>query len=97
MISAPDDFRSRVRALLELQGTALSDGDLSSIADRYARCGGKGSWDVRTYARPSGWGAREYRVVRGPGVQEVYTSPEPARAAAVRAALNELEALDGRD
>ena len=88
---APGDFRDRVRVLLELQGTVLTEQELSHIADRYPRCGGKGAWDVRAYARRSGMGAREYRVVRGGSVQDVYCSAEPVNAAAVRQALNEME------
>ncbi|MGH7675972.1 MAG: hypothetical protein ACREMV_11940 [Gemmatimonadales bacterium] len=91
MLIETSDFRSRMRVLLELQGAALSDPELSHMAQQYPRCGGKGHWDVREYARASGLGAREYRVLRGSGVQEIYCSDERASASAVRTALNELE------
>jgi len=41
-----------------------------------------------------GVGAREYRVVRGGSVQDVFRSAERVRAAAVGTALNELESQD---
>ena len=89
----PPDFRDRMRALLELHGAVLTEQELAHMADRYPRCAGTGSWDVRAYARVrGGMGAREYRVLRGSSVQDVYCSAEPVSAAAVRAALNELEA-----
>lgn len=89
--TAPGDFCDRVRVLVEQHGTVLTEQELSHMADRYPRCGGKGVWDVRAYARRSGNGAREYRVVRGGSVQDVYCSAEPVNAAAVRSALNEME------
>jgi len=82
--------------LLEQQGVLLTNAELSHLAERYALCGaGKTSlWDVREYARTTGLGAREHRVVRANGIQDVYRSVERVSAAAVRLALNELESLD---
>lgn len=91
MTIVPIDFQNRLRALLELHGGVFSEGELSHVAEWYPRCRGKEQWDVRQYARSTGEGAREYRVVRGSGVHDVFCSPELARASAVRAALNELE------
>jgi hypothetical protein len=85
------DFWSQLRTLAELQGSILTEDEPSHMAECYPRCRGKGHWDVREYVRPAKVGTREYRVVRGSGVQEVYRSAERARAAAVRTALNELE------
>ena len=90
--AAPEDFQSRLRALLGLRGAVLTDDELSVMAESYARCGGKGPWDVRQYVARGGAGAREYRVVRGTSVQDVYRSAERLRADAVGTALNELEA-----
>ena len=39
----------------------------------------------------TGVGAREYRVVRGKDIRDVFRSAERVRAVAVGAALNELE------
>jgi len=94
MITEPDDFQSRLRALLGLQGAVLTDEELSHTAECYAQCPGKEHWDVREYAQRIGLGAREYRVVRGSSVQDVYRSAERVRAAAVGTALNELESQD---
>lgn len=91
---APEDFQSRLRALLGLRGAVLTDDELSQMADSYPRCGGKGPWDVRQYVARGGAGAREYRVVRGTSVQDVYRSAERLRADAVGTALNELEAQE---
>ena len=77
--------------LVEVQGAVLTEEELSHLGECYPRCRGKGHWDVREYVRHTGVGAREYRVVRGTGVQDVYRSAERVRAAAVRTALNELE------
>ncbi|HEX9217028.1 MAG TPA: hypothetical protein VF864_08620 [Gemmatimonadales bacterium] len=89
------DFQSRLRVLLGLQGAVLTDEELSHMADSYPRCPGKEQWDVRQYARPhTGVGAREYRVVRGSSVQDVFRSTERERAAAVGTALNELESQE---
>ena len=89
------DFQSRLRVLLGLQGAVLTDEELSHMADSYPRCPGKEQWDVRQYVRPhTGVGAREYRVVRGSSVQDVFRSTERERAAAVGMALNELESQE---
>ncbi|HYT05987.1 MAG TPA: hypothetical protein VEM13_14005 [Gemmatimonadales bacterium] len=88
------DFQSRLRLLVEVQGTALTEDELSHMAECYPRCRGHEHWDVREYARPSGVGAREYRVLRGSSVLDVYRSADRARASAVRTALNELEAQE---
>ncbi len=58
------------------------------------RCRGKEHWDVREYVRRLGVGAREYRVVRGSSIEDVYRSAERVRAAAVGTALNELESQE---
>src|SRR5213079_2149884 len=89
---APDDFQSRLRVLLGLRGAVLTDDELSQMAESYARCGGKGPWDVRQYVARGGAGAREYRVVRGTSVQDVYRCPDRLQADAVGTALNGLEA-----
>jgi len=49
---------------------------------------------VREYARRTGVGAREYRVVRGSSIDAVYRSAERVRATAVGTALNELESRE---
>lgn len=95
MTIEPNDFQSRLRMLLGLQGAALTDEELSRTEQCYARCRGKERWDVREYARRTGIGAREYRVVRGSSIEDVYRSAERARAAAVGTALNELELESG--
>src|SRR3989441_8211926 len=46
----------------------------------YPRCRGKDHWDVREYARGTGIGAREYRVVRGTSTVDVYRSTERERS-----------------
>ena len=94
MIIVPNDFQSRLRALLGLQGAALTDEELSHTAERYPRCRGKEHWDVREYVRRFGAGAREYRVLRGRSIEDVYRSGERVRAAAVGTALNELESQE---
>jgi len=91
MTAVAGDFRTQLRALVELQGAVLTDAELSHMAESYPRCPGKEHWDVREYARASTAGAREYRVVRGSSVQDVYRSVERVRATAVRTALNDLE------
>ena len=91
MVIQPDTFLSTVRTLLEREGTVVTDVELTRLAAQYPRCGGKDDWGVREYARFSGLGAREYRVVRGGSVQDVYCSAVLANAVAVRTALNELE------
>jgi len=97
VITEPDDFQSRLRVLLGLQGAVLTDEELSHTAESYVKCPGKEHWDVREYAQRTGLGAREYRVVRGSSVQHVYRSAERVRAAAVGSALNELESQESRD
>ena len=95
MTIEPNDFQSRLRVLLGLQGAVLTDDELSHTAECYARCPGKEHWDVRQYVRRhTGVGAREYRVVRGSRVQDVFRSAERERAAAVGMALNELESQE---
>lgn len=89
----PNDFRSELRALAEMEGAVLTEEELSHMAEYYPRCRGKEHWDVREYVRPTA-GAREYRVVRGSSVQDVYRSIERDRAAAVQTALNEFESRD---
>jgi len=91
------DLQSRLRAQVELEGAVLSEEELSQVAESYPRCGGTGHWDVREYARFAAVGAREYRVVRGSSVQNVFCSVDRVRAAAVRAALNELESRQDRE
>jgi hypothetical protein len=76
---------------LELEGTILTGTELARLAERYRACRGAEPWDIREYARGGVRGAREYRVVRGNGIEDVYTSEERASAAAVRLTLNELE------
>ncbi len=49
---------------------------------------------MREYVRRLGVGAREYRVVRGSSIEDVYRSAERVRAAAVGTALNELESQE---
>jgi len=88
---APDVLASRLRALVDVRGALLSADELSALGEAYARCRGKDHWDVRAYAGSAGAGAREYRVIRGTGVQDVYRSRDRERADAVRVALNELE------
>jgi hypothetical protein len=94
MTIEPNDLQSRLRALLGLHGAVLTDEELSHTAERYPRCRGKEHWDVREYVRRTGVGAREYRVVRGGSVEDVYRSSERVRAAAVGTALNELESQE---
>src|SRR6266511_4831954 len=94
MTIEPNDFQSRLRVLLGLQGAVLTDEELSHTAERYPRCRGKGHWDVREYVRRTGVGAREYRVVRGSSIEDVYRSAERVCAAAVGTALNELESQE---
>jgi hypothetical protein len=88
------DFQSRLRAFLGLQGAVLTDQELSQMVNCYPRCPGREHWDVRQYVRPAGPGAREYRVVRGSSVQDVYCSADRGRAVAVGTALNELESQE---
>jgi|SRR5690242_4732335 len=94
MTIEPDDLQSRLRILLGLEGAVLTDEELSHTAECYARCRGKERWDVREYAGRAGVGAREYRVVRGSSIEDVYRSAERVRAAAVGSALNQLESQE---
>jgi hypothetical protein len=94
MTTEPSHFQSRLRVLLGLQGTVLSDEELSHTAECYPLCRGKEHWDVREYARRTGVGAREYRVVRGSSIDAVFRSAERVRATAVGTALNELESQE---
>ena len=89
------DFPSRLRAHVQLQGATLTEAELSHLGACYPGCAGTGQWDVRAYARVAPVGTREYRVMRGSSIYDVYRSTEPERAAAVRTALNELESQDG--
>ena len=91
MTIEPNDLQSRLRVLLGLQSEVFTDEELSHTAGCYARCPGKENWAVREYARGSGVGAREYRVVRGSSIDHVYRSAERGRAAAVGSALNQHE------
>jgi hypothetical protein len=91
MLIEPTDFQKRLRELAGFEGIELTQEELSGVAACYPSCGGTDLWDVREYARIALAGAREYRVVRGSGVKDVFRSTERSRAAAVRAALNDLE------
>ncbi|HEV2749991.1 MAG TPA: hypothetical protein VGV12_05640 [Gemmatimonadales bacterium] len=91
MTIEPNDFQGRLRTLLGLHSLAFTDEELARMADRYGSCTGKDPWDVRQYAGRAGMGAREYRVMRGTGVGDIYRSRERAQADAVGAALNALE------
>jgi hypothetical protein len=94
LTTEPSDFQSRLRVLLGLQGTVLTEEELSYTAECYPRCRGKEHWDVREYARRTGVGAREYLVVRGSSIEDVYRSAARVRATAVGTALNELESQE---
>ncbi len=94
MITERDDFRTRIAGLLGLRGVVLTEPELLRMTERYPRCSGRDQWDVREYARHARPGAREYRVIRGSGVQDVYASVDRERATAVGTALNLLEAQD---
>jgi hypothetical protein len=94
MTDGGGDFRSRVQSLLERDGIVLTDRELTRMAERYPRCGGREPWDVREYARAARPGAREYRVMRGTSVEDVYAGVERATASAVRTALNEIDYQD---
>lgn len=54
MTIEPNDFQSRMRILLGLRGAVLTDEELSHTEECYARCRGKGDWDVREYVRRTG-------------------------------------------
>ena len=89
MTIEPNDLQSRLRVLLGLQSEVFTDEELSHTAGCYARCPGKENWAVREYARGTGVGAREYRVVRGSSIDHVYRSAERGRAAANQLELQE--------
>lgn len=88
----PSEFQSRLRALLGSESVELTDEQLARMADRYRLCPGKERWGVRQYAVPTGIGAREFRVMRGTGIEDVYRSTQRLQADAVGEALNALEA-----
>src|SRR5436309_12954851 len=91
MTIEPNDFQSRLRVLLGLQGAVLTDEELSNTTERYPRCRGREHWDVREYRRRTGVGAREYRVVRGSSIDDVYRGAVLVGAEFVGRVLNELE------
>ena len=68
-----------LRALVAQRGTALSGEESAYLEKWYRQCPGKEQWDVRAYAAPTGVGAREYRVIRGSGGQDVYRSSDRER------------------
>jgi hypothetical protein len=85
------DVPPLLRAHIHVQGVPLTEDELSKL---WVSCLGyeaTGRWQVREYARVTGVGAREYRVVRGSSIRDVYRSPDRRRATAVGTALNELE------
>jgi hypothetical protein len=87
------DMLARVMSVLKREGMILSEPEVARIAERYAHCPGSEAWDVRMYASADPQrGGREYRVMRGRRPQDVYSTREFGTAAAVRTALNELEA-----
>ncbi len=94
MTIEPNDFQSRLRVLLGLEGAVVTDEELSHMANCYPLCRGTEHWDVRQYVGRTGVGAREYRVMRGSGIDAVYRSADRVRAAAVGTALNELESQE---
>ena len=85
------DLPTLLRAHVHLQGAPLTEHELSKLWATYLGYGGTGRWQVREYVRVTGLGAREYRVVRGTSIPDVYRSLERGRADAVEMALNELE------
>ncbi|SRR6266581_5724530 len=87
----PRDFQSRLSVLLGVQGAELTDEELARMAERYRQCAGKDRWDVRQYVGRAAAGAREYRVIRGTSIQDVYRSAQRRHAEAVGTALNDLE------
>jgi hypothetical protein len=89
------ELRGRVAAILEREGIVLRDDALTRLVVSYPRCLGPDPWGVRVYARAAApQGMREYRVTRGAGIQDVFTSPERHDAEVVGSALNELESHD---
>jgi hypothetical protein len=85
------DIPTLLRAHIHVQGVPLTEDELSKLWVSYLGYEATGRWQVREYARVTGVGAREYRVVRGSTTRDVYRSAERRRAAAVGTALNELE------
>jgi hypothetical protein len=94
MTSELNEFQARLRVLLGLRSMELTDEELARMADRYRMCTGKERWDVRQYAGRTGIGTREFRVMRGTSIEDVYRSTQRVQADAVGAALNALEAED---
>jgi hypothetical protein len=89
------DFGARLAAVVEREGLRLTDLEVTNIVARYGHCPGHEPWSVRTYARAwASQGAREYRVMRGNSVQDVYVSALRDSASTVGAALNELESTN---
>ena len=92
----PTDFHNQLAAVAEREGVALTEVQVDRIVERYRHCPGREPWAVRAYAKAwSSQGAREYRVMRGNSVQDVYVSPLLDSASAIGAALNELESTAG--
>jgi len=85
------DLPTLLRAHVHLQGAPLTEDELSNLWATYLGYGETGRWQIREYVRVTGLGAREYRVVRGTSIPDVYRSLERGRAEAVETALNELE------
>lgn len=87
------DFATLLRAHIYVQGLILTEDDLSKLGSCYLGDGGTGRWEVREYVRVTGGGPREYRVVRGGSLRDVYRCAERGRANIVATALNELESM----
>jgi hypothetical protein len=65
------DCPTRLRAHARLQGVTLTDDELFKLGVSYPGCWGAGRWEVREYARVTGVGAREYRVVRSGSIRDL--------------------------
>ena len=90
------DFHAQLAAVAQREGVALKEVEVDRIVERYRHCPGRDPWTVRAYAKAwSSQGAREYRVMRGSSVQDVYVSPLHGSASAIGTALNELESTAG--
>jgi hypothetical protein len=87
------DFPTLLRAHVYVQGLILTEDDLSKLGSCYLGYGGAGRWEVREYVRITGGGPREYRVVRGVSIRDVYRCAERGRADIVATVLNELETV----
>src|SRR5690349_12647091 len=74
------DFPTLLRAHVYVQGLILTEDDPSKLRSCYLGYGGPGRWEVREYMRVTGGGPREYRVVRGGSIQDVYRCAERGRA-----------------